>query len=361
MTIMKFFKKNYSKLMYIPLVLGIIALFLAFVYPGLEKGIDLKGGNQINIHFDDQKDFSLIEPTLKEKFNLAEVHISETKSINQYGLLIELSLQEDIELVKEQRSKLDYTANLETVKEQVNTTIVQPLEEKGFITEDDYLDITLAKNIPDLKAGVNELIIIANNNFTNQVTNIIKGQLDLTDDSKIQIREVAPTLGKDFVRSSAKAGIIAFALLVAVILLFFREIIPSGLIILAAVFDVIFALAGMAIFNISLSLTTIPALLMLVGYSVDTDILLTARVLKDKTEGPIDSANTSIKTGLTMTITTVSTVIVMLLISYFSQLLVVFEISVILLCGLVGDVIATWTFNAPALIRYAERKNKNRH
>jgi len=99
----------------------------------------------------------------------------------------------------------------------------------------------------------------------------------------------------------------------------------------------------------------------LIGYSVDTDILLTARVLKDKTEGPIDSANTSIKTGLTMTITTVSTVIVMLLISYFSQLLVVYEISVILLCGLVGDVISTWTFNAPALIKYAERKNKNKH
>jgi len=357
---MKLFNKNYFKFMYIPLILGIIALLLIFVYPGIQKGIDLKGGNQIIIHYDDQKNYSEIEPILKERFSLSEIHVRETKSINQYGLLIEFSLQEDIELAKEKRSNLDYTGDLETLKNQILIEIVEPLKNTGFIEDSDVVDVSDAKNISELKNATNEVLILANNNFTNNVTNVVKEELSLTDDSKIQVREVAPTLGETFVKSSVKVGIIAFSLLIIVILLFFRQIVPSGLIIFSAIFDIFFALAGMAIFNISLSLTTIPALLMLIGYSVDTDILLTSRLLKDRNKDPIDAANSSITTGLTMTVTTVATIVVMLIISYFTQLLVVYEISIILLCGLIGDVIATWTFNAPALIKYVERKNKKK-
>jgi len=60
-----------------------------------------------------------------------------------------------------------------------------------------------------------------------------------------------------------------------------------------------------------------------------------------------------------MTFTTMATILVMLIISYFAQMFIILEISVILLCGLVGDVISTWLFNAPALIKYAKRKHKN--
>jgi len=52
-----------------------------------------------------------------------------------------------------------------------------------------------------------------------------------------------------------------------------------------------------------------------------------------------------------------ATILVMLIISYLTQIIVMFEISIILLCGLVGDVISTWFFNAPALIKYAYKKH----
>ncbi len=356
----KLFKKNYAKLMIIPLIFGIIFILLAFIAPGIERGIDLKGGNQIIIHYDDQKDFSNIQPQLEQNFELPEVHISETKSINQYGLLIEFSLQQDIENAKEQRSKLDFTKDIESIRIDAKT-ILAPLIDKGFLSTPDLIDLENAKNVDNLKLALNEILIISNNNFTSQATNIIKSELNLGDDAKIQIREIAPTLGQDFVKSATKVGIAAFILLIIVILLFFRKIIPSGLIIFAAIFDILAALAGMAIFNISLSLATIPALLMLIGYSVDTDILLSTRLLKDRFGDAKTSANSSIKTGLTMTFTTISTIIVMLVISYLAQILVVFEIAVILLCGLVGDLISTWFFNAPALIKYVEKKNKHRY
>ncbi|MDD3178137.1 MAG: hypothetical protein PHR26_01330 [Candidatus ainarchaeum sp.] len=356
---MELFNTNYNRYMLIPLFLGIIFLVLAFIYPGLEKGIDLKGGNQIIVHYDDSKDYSTIEPLLLEKFNLSEVSIVQTKNINEYGLTIQFSLQKDIQFVKDQKSKIDFkNTDLDFLKNS-SKDILMPLVNKGFLVSSDLEDIDYSKTSDDIKQSLVTLINLANTNFNNSVINIISSELSLGENPKIQTREVAPTLGSDFIKSSVKAGIIAFTLLILVILLFFREIVPSGLIIFAALFDILAALAGMSIFNLPLSLTTIPALLMLIGYSVDTDIMLSSRLLKDKSKNPIFACNESIKTGLTMTFTTMSTVIVMLIISYLSQITVIFEISIILLCGLIGDLISTWFFNAPALINYVKKKQKN--
>jgi len=353
---MNFFtKKNYSKLLIIPVIVLIVFLVLIFIFPGIERGIDLKGGNQIIVHYDEHKDYQSLELALQENYDVSEIYINEVRSLTDYGLLIEFSLQKDLELAKDVRSKMDFSKDLDVLKTEAQD-LLAPLVSKNFLTQSDLLFINTSRTSEDLRLGISESLSLANNNFYNQVTNLVTTELELGDDPKIQTREIAPTLGKDFVKSSIKVGVVALFLLIVVILLFFREIVPSALIIFAVIFDVFAALAGMAIFNIPLSLTTIPALLMLIGYSVDTDILLSTRVLQDVSKNPIASANSSIATGLTMTITTMSTILVMLIISYLSQMMVIFEISLILICGLVGDIISTWFFNAPALIKYAERK-----
>jgi len=354
---MKLYNKNYKHLMWIPLILIIIFLFMIIVAPGLKKGIDLKGGNQVIVHYNTQKDYSNIVPTLKSKFGLDEVQVSETKSIDQYGLLIEFSLQKDIEQAKVQRSKISFTGDFNSNVTQVNS-LLAPLINKGFIKSSELTDIKAAKNNEDLKTATNQILMTANDNFAQEARDIITTQLDLGNDAKIQVREVAPTLGHDFWKTSINVLIIALILLISIILLFFKEIVPSVLIIFAAVFDILAALAGMSLFNLSLSLTTIPALLMLIGYSVDTDIMLSTRVLKDRLNTPHEGANHSIITGLTMTGTTFTTIIIMLIISYLTQMIVMYEISLILISGLIGDTISTWLFNAPALLSYADKKKK---
>jgi len=124
------------------------------------------------------------------------------------------------------------------------------------------------------------------------------------------------------------------------------------------VFDILAGLTGMALLNIPLSLTTIPALLMLVGYSVDTDIMLTTRLLKDKTGSARERATSSMKTGLTMTGTTLAALFAMVIIAYFNQVEVIYHIAAILLFGLIGDVISTWLMNAPILIWFVEGRKK---
>jgi len=353
-----FFNKNYKHLMIIPLILAIIFIYLAFFSPSIEKGIDLKGGNQIILHYKGQRDYTAIEPILKEKYNISEFQINETKNPSEYGLIIQFSNQEAIDLAKDNKSKLDFeNVNLEDLKLKLKE-ILTPLINLDLLHSSDLSEIELINNSSDLKDFTNQKINLAKNNFSNDVMSIIKEELDLDENAKLQSREVAATLGSDFVSSSIKVGLWAFILLIIVILLFFREIVPSALIVFAAIFDILAALAGMALFGLSLSLTTIPALLMLIGYSVDTDILLSSKLLKNKRGSPISAANKTIKTGITMTLTTLCTILVMLLISYYTQMIVVFEIATVLICGLVGDLISTWFFNAPALISYVENKNK---
>jgi len=355
-------EKNYKKLMLIPLIVGLICLFLIFIYPGVHRGIDLKGGNQLILRYEGEPiDHTMLQSQIKQKYSLQEVAINETTGPTSTGLIIEYSGSPEIDTAKLEKNKLDFTnANLNDLKVK-SKDVLAPLLVNNYISQKEITDIDTITSKEDLKVYLNETIILANNNFNNSLINLVKAELNLGDDAKLQTREVSPTLGKDFIRSSITVGIIAFALLVLVIFLFFREVVPSGLIVFAAMFDILAGLAGMALLGLPLSLTTIPTLLMLVGYSVDTDILLSTKLLKQRTTDLYTATNESMKTGLTMTITTIVAVTVMLIISYFTQMLVILEIAAILLFGLIGDMISTWFFNAPALIQYIKNRDKNKN
>src|SRR3989339_765832 len=68
------------------------------------------------------------------------------------------------------------------------------------------------------------------------------------------------------------------------------------------------------LFGIKMLSAGIVAFLMLIGYSVDTDILLTTRLLK-RSEGSLNQRiYGAFKTGMTMTLTSLMAVIVALLI-----------------------------------------------
>jgi len=352
--------KKYNRLLIVPAIMMLLLIILVFIYPGIQKGIDLKGGYQIIVNYDSQKDFTGLEDKLINQYNLTEVHISETKAINSYGLLIEFANPKLLETAKAERQKLDFTnSNLDSLKTK-SITIFNPLIENDLLSASDISEVNNANTKDDLKLIINQKIMDASNNFNLNINSMIKTELGLDQNAKIQSREVAATLGSDFIKTAIKVGITAFIFLIIVIFLFFREIMPSMLIIFSAIFDMLAGLVGMVLFNIPLSLVTIPALLMLIGFSVDTDILLTTRVLKDRTGDPVNAANESIKTGLTMTFATIVTVIAMLVVSYAAQMLVVYEIAIILLFGLIGDIVATWLFNAPTLLNYVLAKEKKK-
>ncbi|MBU0459584.1 MAG: protein translocase subunit SecF [Nanoarchaeota archaeon] len=168
------------------------------------------------------------------------------------------------------------------------------------------------------------------------------------------IETMGSSLGASFFKQTAIALLIAFILMGIVVLVYFRTIVPSLAVILAAFSDIVVTLAIFNLTGIKLSTAGIAAFLMLIGYSVDTDILLSTRVLKRKGE-LMSKIYGAMKTGLTMSATTLTAILVALI---FVQSEVVKQIMIILFIGLLVDLLMTWIQNVGILRIYLEKKKK---
>jgi preprotein translocase subunit SecF len=137
----------------------------------------------------------------------------------------------------------------------------------------------------------------------------------------------------------------------AVVFLSFRTFYPSAAVVFAGFSTVMSTLAVFNLLEMRLSTAGIAAFLMLIGYSIDTDILLSTRVLKGKGTF-IENTWAAAKTGLTMQLTTL---FVVLTIHILSNNEVFSQIATIILIGMVFDIVYTWIQNAAVLKWYTER------
>lgn len=167
---------------------------------------------------------------------------------------------------------------------------------------------------------------------------------------------VEPSFGETLQRQALVATGMAFAAMSVIVLLLFRRLLPAGTIVLAASGDMFIAAASMQVLDMQLSLATVAALLMLIGYSVDSNILLTTRMLKRR--GTISKRfRGALRTGVTMAVTTLSAIGALAVISYAAPgMTILFEIGVVLLAGLVADFLNTWFLNGSVLRRTLRRE-----
>jgi len=106
-------------------------------------------------------------------------------------------------------------------------------------------------------------------------------------------------------------------------------------------------------FGIPLSLATFVGLLLLIGYSVDTNILLTTKVLKDKSGTKSERIYRAMKTGLTMSATSLCAVVVLFFLSMSPTIV---HLALILMVGLICDMLNTWITNVILIYWYTEKK-----
>ena len=168
--------------------------------------------------------------------------------------------------------------------------------------------------------------------------------------------QTGAALGQAFYKQMIVAMLLAFLFMALVVFVTFRSLVPSLAVIFSAFTDIFMTIAVMDLVGLKLSTAGIAALLMLIGYSVDTDILLTTKALKRKEEGGLfERMFAGMKTGLTMTFTTIAAVTV----GYFvSNSAVIKEMFLIIIIGLVFDIIATYFNNAGLLMLYMRNKHE---
>ena len=162
-------------------------------------------------------------------------------------------------------------------------------------------------------------------------------------------------LSGNFYRQLIIALIVSFILMSIVIFFLFRSFVPSVAVIFAAFSDIVMPLALIDYLGIKISAAGIAAFLMLIGYSVDTDILLTTRALK-KHEGTLNQRiYGAFKTGIFMTLTALAAVLpAFFLITGLPDSFR--QIFFILALGLGADIINTWLTNAGIIKWYCDKK-----
>jgi preprotein translocase subunit SecF len=177
---------------------------------------------------------------------------------------------------------------------------------------------------------------------------------ELYPDADISTSFVGPTMGEDLQLQARNALIIAFIGMTVVVFIAFRTIVPGIAVILSAFSDMAIAAGFMAVTGISLELGTVAALLMVIGYSVDSDILLTTKLLKRR--GNLkEKARGAMSTGITMTLTTIAAMVSLYVVSTHP---VLDSIAVVLLFALVTDLMNTWMLNTGILMWYLKRRGR---
>ncbi|MBS3062152.1 MAG: hypothetical protein J4215_06225 [Candidatus Diapherotrites archaeon] len=344
---------NYKLLLVIPFILTFVLVYLAFVSPGLTQGLDIKGGTLLMIQTESPVDGPGLESHLENQFDLLDLKITTTS----FGVRVQYA---DSAALGEARVAL-LRANQELAANPVQAKIDAQLA-VSHTTK--YLS-----SVPDLSGmepgpAVTEAqntLIRADETLSKNLQDSIFSFLNIDPaNARIQKRQIGAALGQVFWNNALYVTFLGVVGILIVIYFFFRELVPTLGIVFAAVFDILAGLAFMALLQIPLSLATIPALLMLIGYSIDGEILLSTRILKKKRGDDLDHAMDSFGTGMTMTLTALAAVSVMLGLSFFTGISVVYEIGAVLFGGLVGDIIVTWLFSAPMVLWYSETKKRKK-
>ena len=162
-------------------------------------------------------------------------------------------------------------------------------------------------------------------------------------------------LSESFYSQLLIAILVAFVFMAIVVFIIFRTFIPSAAVIISAFADIFMTLTLVNILEIKMSSAGIVAFLMLIGYSVDTDILLTTRILKRHNGTLNQRIYEAFKTGITMTLTSLLAILIALtVVNSFS--IVLSQIFTILSIGLAFDILNTWITNVSILKWYVNKK-----
>lgn len=295
--LLNIYDKHYKKLFMIPIAL----LLFAFIVIGLQyartgeffkKAVDIKGGISVTIPIEEYVDINELQNYLLSNFKGKDINI-----------------------------RLLTAAGKQT-----------------GITIDIDVDLNDKENIEKL-------------------IDLLRNKLKLTlNQGEYTITGIGSSLGRSFFREALFAVLIAFLAMSIVVFLIFRVPIPSLAVILCAFSDIVTTLAIINLMGMRISTASIAAFLMLIGYSVDTDILLTTKLLKRKEGTIFERTISAVKTGLTMTLTTIIAVSIALI---FTQSDVLKQIMIVILIGSFADIIYTWIQNVGILRWYLEKKHGN--
>jgi preprotein translocase subunit SecF len=210
-------------------------------------------------------------------------------------------------------------------------------------------------NLRTLSSGnvVKGLIIEASDINDAELIKAVQEKTGKLEKKDYSVEIMGSSLGESFFKEMFIALALAFLCMGLVFHIYFRNFYSTFAALLSAFLDIFITLAIMNVIGIRLTAGGIAAYLMLIGYSVDTSILLSTKLLKEKKEDSINSLFGAMKTGLTMSAAGLASTVISFLLT---NNVVLKQIMLILVVGLVVDILTTWIGNVTLLRLYLEKK-----
>jgi preprotein translocase subunit SecF len=169
------------------------------------------------------------------------------------------------------------------------------------------------------------------------------------------VESIGSSLGELFFSQLVYVLTVGFVLMSIVIFIIYRNPVSSFAIVFASLSNILATLAFTSLIGIKISFAGLAGLLMLIAYTVDTNIVLTSKVIRSDPEEFPKKYKRAFITGITLIITITITMIVVYFLST-SKLLT--NIASILVIGFITDLPFTWIFNANVLEWWIRRKYK---
>ncbi|OYR59563.1 protein translocase subunit SecF [Halorubrum halodurans] len=178
----------------------------------------------------------------------------------------------------------------------------------------------------------------------------LESQADAAGLSVEAIDQVSPSFASDTARTTLFGLALAFLGMSVLVFALFRTFVPSIAVVASAFSDLVIPVAAMNLLGIEMTLGIVAALLMIIGYSVDSDILLNNSVLR-RTGEFYESVSRAMRTGVTMTVTSIAAMLVMAVVATVFGVGLLRDIGIILAIGLCADLMNTYLLNV-ALLRW---------
>ncbi|MFP3950009.1 MAG: hypothetical protein ACLFUZ_02845 [Candidatus Micrarchaeia archaeon] len=354
------YKGDYRLLTIIPVILIIISLFLI---PNLKFGVDFRGGTLVTLQLTGDLDSDALESDLIAQGFDAEVRVFE----GSMGKTAEIEVSQTDDMLEADSLKEEFNTLIDEVsilqaqsyddpsveseyrekKEELNQKADRMFELAGSSTRAE-----LQPNLNQLKKQFSDAYLQVYSRNNERIMAVVSEHAEY---SSYSTETVSPALSLHFIDQAGTVVFYSAILSVILVFFFFRAPIPSLAVLVGAFSDIVIALGAMSLFGIPLSLPSFAALLMLIGYSLDTDILLTMRILKRRGD-PRENAFDAMKTGMTMSLTAIIAFSALFILAALTHIPTYYEISSVALAGLVGDLFATWGINAVMVLYYKEKK-----
>jgi preprotein translocase subunit SecF len=179
----------------------------------------------------------------------------------------------------------------------------------------------------------------------------------------LRVETVGPTVGKDLWRQATLAVLIATVLMGLYIA--FRFDLAFGLgAAVALIHDVLFTLAAIALANMEFDLTTVAALLTVVGFSVNDTVIISDRIRenmrKHRAMGLADLLNLSINETLSRTVINSGTAILVTAALYFLGGPVIHSFAFALLIGFIVGTYSSIFIASPIVLWVSQRVGRRR-